>query len=195
MTNIDIAKGMVFQKLNIRDDTFDDRLISQKKIYILQALGTDLGYEYNWYLRGPYSPSLTSYIYDNINLLSIFDFSEYSLSNTAEKHLNLVNSLEKLNSDRNISVSSWYELLASLLTQEMSILPSYEVFAKELGITRTSACKIYNRLNNSYGHWNNDGFVIDCKARAVQQLQESIQYAIKQGITCNEMIKLIADNT
>lgn len=115
MTNIDIAKGMAFQKLNIRDDTFDDRLISQKKIYILQALGTDLGYEYNWYLRGPYSPSLTSYIYDNINLLSIFDFSEYSLSNTAEKHLNLVNSLEKLNSDRNISVSSWYELLASLL--------------------------------------------------------------------------------
>jgi len=39
--------------------TFDDRLILQKTISIAQVAGVDLGYHFHWYLRGPYSPSLT----------------------------------------------------------------------------------------------------------------------------------------
>lgn len=35
MNNIDIANGMVFQKLAISKESFDDRLICQKKIYLL----------------------------------------------------------------------------------------------------------------------------------------------------------------
>lgn len=115
MNNIDIAKGIVFQKLGIKNDSFEDRLISQKKIYLLQSLGTDLGYEYNWYVRGPYSPSLTNYIYNNIDVLSVSDFSKYKLSAIAEKNLDLVNKLSELKSETNLSTSSWYELLASLL--------------------------------------------------------------------------------
>ena len=93
-------------------------------------------------------------------------------------------------------VSQMIDLIENgLLTQEMSVLPPYETFAKELGITRVNGCKIYNRLLK-YGHYSKDGnFVIDCKQQAIQQLQESIQYAIKQGVTCDEMIKMIAENT
>jgi hypothetical protein len=40
-------------------DTFSDRLVLQKGVYLAQASGVQLGYQYNWYLRGPYSPSLT----------------------------------------------------------------------------------------------------------------------------------------
>lgn len=40
-------------------DTFEDRLILQKRIYLLQALGLFLGYRFNWYVHGPYSPDLT----------------------------------------------------------------------------------------------------------------------------------------
>ena len=39
--------------------TFDDRLILQKAVSILQQAGVELGYHFHWYLRGPYSPALT----------------------------------------------------------------------------------------------------------------------------------------
>ncbi len=38
---------------------FDRRLMLQKAIYLAQASGVDLGYTFQWYLRGPYSPGLT----------------------------------------------------------------------------------------------------------------------------------------
>ncbi len=40
-------------------NSFEDRLIMQKTIYLAQAAGINLGYYYHWYLHGPYSPSLT----------------------------------------------------------------------------------------------------------------------------------------
>ena len=40
-------------------DSFMDRLIMQKAVYLAQAAGVNLGYYYRWYLYGPYSPSLT----------------------------------------------------------------------------------------------------------------------------------------
>ena len=39
--------------------TFQDRLIMQKAVYLAQAAEVHLGYFYQWYLHGPYSPSLT----------------------------------------------------------------------------------------------------------------------------------------
>lgn len=114
MNNIDVANGMIFQKLKISKDSFDDRLICQKKMYLLQSLGTDLGYSYNWYIRGPYSPSLTNYVYNNLDVLSSNDFEKYKLSESAEKNVSVVNSLiEDKRAD--LGEASWYELLASLL--------------------------------------------------------------------------------
>jgi hypothetical protein len=39
---------------------FDRRLVLQKTICLVQAAKVDLGYTFRWYLRGPYSPGLTS---------------------------------------------------------------------------------------------------------------------------------------
>ena len=41
-------------------DTFDGRLRLQKFIYLLQAHGIYLGYDFSWYLRGPYCTGLTT---------------------------------------------------------------------------------------------------------------------------------------
>ncbi|MHA1731449.1 MAG: hypothetical protein ACTSU5_05875 [Promethearchaeota archaeon] len=41
-------------------NNFSNRLVLQKTIYLIQKLGFDLGYRFNWYLRGPYSPSLAA---------------------------------------------------------------------------------------------------------------------------------------
>lgn len=45
--------------LDFKIDGFEDRLILQKAIYLAQAAGVNLGYYYQWYHYGPYSPSLT----------------------------------------------------------------------------------------------------------------------------------------
>ena len=45
--------------LPFKIDSFRDRLIMQKAVYLAQAAGVNLGYYYHWYLYGPYSPSLT----------------------------------------------------------------------------------------------------------------------------------------
>jgi uncharacterized protein YwgA len=41
------------------DQDFNQRLIVQKTIYLMQQFDLYIGYDFNWYLRGPYSPSLT----------------------------------------------------------------------------------------------------------------------------------------
>jgi hypothetical protein len=45
--------------LDFKIGSFQDRLILQKAMYLVQAAGVHLGYHYQWYLHGPYSPSLT----------------------------------------------------------------------------------------------------------------------------------------
>ena len=45
---------------NLEISDFNSRKILQKKIYLLQLTGIDLGYRYNWYLYGPYCPALAS---------------------------------------------------------------------------------------------------------------------------------------
>src|SRR5207302_8762063 len=43
--------------------TFNDRLRFQKIGYLAQELGADSGFTFDWYLNGPYSPSLTRMLY------------------------------------------------------------------------------------------------------------------------------------
>jgi len=47
--------------------TFDDRLILQKAVYLLQAAGIQLGYRFRWYLKGPYSPDMTAGAFGIVN--------------------------------------------------------------------------------------------------------------------------------
>ena len=42
---------------------FDDRLIAQKLVCLLDLKGVDLGYPCSLYIRGPYSPDLTQDLY------------------------------------------------------------------------------------------------------------------------------------
>lgn len=115
MNNIDVANGLIFNALQIKSkDTFEDRLICQKKIYLLQQLGTDLGYGYNWYLKGPYSPALTNYIYGNLDILTKYDYSQYSLTEDVKGNIELINGLSERKPD-DLTESSWYELIASVL--------------------------------------------------------------------------------
>lgn len=47
--------------------TFNDRLILQKSVYLLQAAGIHMGYRFRWYLRGPYSSDMTAGAFGILN--------------------------------------------------------------------------------------------------------------------------------
>src|SRR6266516_1363166 len=47
----------------VRVGQFDERLLLQKGVYLLQEAGVHLGYHYRWYLRGPYSTDLASDVF------------------------------------------------------------------------------------------------------------------------------------
>ena len=114
MNNIDIANGMVFNALDIKNDTFENRVISQKRIYLFQSLGLNLGYSFVWYIHGPYSPELTSYMYENIAIFRNYDFSKYSMNKKACDYIDKVNSLSAAKIPE-MSEAEWYELLSSIV--------------------------------------------------------------------------------
>jgi uncharacterized protein YwgA len=55
-----------FKELGFRFDIsqFDDRLVAQKLVCLLELKGIDLGYPCSIYVRGPYSPDLTEDLFE-----------------------------------------------------------------------------------------------------------------------------------
>jgi uncharacterized protein YwgA len=88
---------------------FDDRLKLQKTVYLLQAFGIFLGYNFNWYLRGPYSPGLAHDAFDMASSLNRFEPLHFS-DQEAERRFNQF--LEFV-SDRK-DIPEWLELVASI---------------------------------------------------------------------------------
>lgn len=118
MNKIDIANGFLFQKMSICCETPNDRLLCQTKVYLLQALGTNLGYSFLWY-NGPYSPALADYVYDNLERLLTEDFSKYSLKSVVQLNVIKVNSLVH-EEHSPLTKVLWYRLLASLLFMDLN---------------------------------------------------------------------------
>ena len=119
-----MTKGRILLKLIMDEiglgklelDTFSKRLNLQKRIYLLQLTGLDLRYRYNWYLRGPYCPSLTQDAFllrDEVDS-SEDDYERYELSNTAKKKIEKAKEIWKLALTENVCSNDWVELLASL---------------------------------------------------------------------------------
>ncbi|MCE9552285.1 MAG: hypothetical protein K8T91_02775 [Planctomycetes bacterium] len=61
-----IGLALALKEIGLSSDVsgFDTRLILQKAVYLLEESGVRLGYGFNWYLRGPYSPALTRDLFD-----------------------------------------------------------------------------------------------------------------------------------
>jgi len=95
-------------------NTFEDRLILQKAVYLAQAAGINLGYYYHWYLHGPYCPSLTRDEYDiGYELSQDVDDSEgWKLDDESLQKLNKLKNLIPTNDRAGIRLK--LELLASV---------------------------------------------------------------------------------
>lgn len=117
-----IALGIALKYLdNFCLHNFTDRILVQKKIYCAQMLGVDFGFSYNWYLRGPYSPGLTSLAFEAISQGSE-QLSDYQLNEEVISKLDMVSTIANDERKMELSEASWLELIASVhyLTCEAS---------------------------------------------------------------------------
>jgi len=100
---------------NLEISDFNSRKILQKKIYLLQVTGIDLGYRYNWYLYGPYCPALAS---DTFSLRDEIkydqEFDDYQLNSKTLDKLGTLGKIVDLPDNPKINEPEWLELLASL---------------------------------------------------------------------------------
>jgi len=78
---------------------FNSRLAFQKEIYFLQRYGIGLGYDFDWFIHGPYSPKLAS---DGFKLNSIrpkkeikIEFSDEEIEDDLQKFINFINKYKK----------------------------------------------------------------------------------------------------
>ena len=114
MDRVDIAKGLLLKELNCSMDTLDDRIIIQKKFYMLQEMGIDFGYSFIWNVYGPYSSGLTTYIYKLYDFKDEEALNSCRLTGDSREKCRVINELandEKLG----LSARPLYELLGSLL--------------------------------------------------------------------------------
>jgi hypothetical protein len=98
----------------LRLDDFPSRLKLQKTIYLAQAAGVQLGYQFQWYLRGPYSPGLTrdAFAVDAELKQGTDDAKGWSLDPTSRQRLECLRELFRGVPEEQLS--SWLELLASV---------------------------------------------------------------------------------
>jgi uncharacterized protein YwgA len=113
MAKSDLARYIQTLRIDLGDFryNFDKRLEIQKKFYLLEEAGADLGYHFSWYIHGPYSTSLAS---DTYSLASVTDFNSFvgDLNQGALRKLRgLITSIQKLSSPAK-QQSYWLELLS-----------------------------------------------------------------------------------
>ncbi len=94
-------------------DTFDDRLILQKAVYLAQEAGVKLGYFYNWYLRGPYSPAVAEDAF-SVNVAIAGGNDESKAYELADKQLRNLRKIRNLVEEPRRSLARRLELLASV---------------------------------------------------------------------------------
>ena len=130
MLNIEIANILVFQRLNIdieQLDELDQNRLYQRKMFLLQTLGIDLGYSFIWSFNGVYSPDLYEYYHDNAKYLKSETITQ-EIKESTKQIIDIVNSLDS-EKPNDIDTLLWYELLASMI-YITSIEHSFKVNSK-----------------------------------------------------------------
>lgn len=129
-------------------DTFDGRLRLQKFIYLLQAHGIYLGYDFSWYLRGPYCTGLTTCgfalkdIYHDIPEDVKARFADPSDQLNFEKFLKFVEGKEM--DTHYLEIAASIHILKKADTDESDIIG--RVMAKSRSFTKEACVQVWDDL-------------------------------------------------
>jgi|SRR3989338_6964809 len=113
-------------------DEFEDRLLIQKAVYLLQLKGIKTNFSYHLYVRGPYSKELTDEIYDNRNKVERLETS-LKLSNTEAK-----------------MIGEFNELFFGLKPGILEVAATYSLFAFDQKQDAITALKNVKRMKSFY---------------------------------------------
>ncbi len=118
MNKSHILLKLVLDRIGFEDieiDNFTKRKILQKKIYLLQLTGVDLGYRYNWYLQGPYCPALANNTFTLRGEIKYDDeFNDYELNSKTKSRFDTLDKIISMPDTPKTCEPEWLELLASL---------------------------------------------------------------------------------
>lgn len=102
-----------FSWLETATASFNQRKVLQKTVFILQEMRLRLGYQFNWYLYGPYSPQLAEDAYQ-ININGDYLESETHGYSFSSKSKDILRKFKSLFADRKTD-ETWLEIVSSLL--------------------------------------------------------------------------------
>jgi hypothetical protein len=118
MENAQVALKLMLDELDLEPtvETVQERKTVQKAIYLGQVAGVDLGYRYNWYVMGPYSPALTRDYFALGESLSSGDdpSNDYELQEAVKTRLARVKPVIEPPVDVKLRRPEWLELIASV---------------------------------------------------------------------------------
>lgn len=119
MEQSQMALKLMLDGLNVPVDVgrVDDRKAIQKAVYLAQVAGVDLGYRYNWYRMGPYSPGLTRDYFALAGALrsgAEAELAGYVLRPNVVEKLTQVQPLLSAPAGVTLGQPDWLELVASL---------------------------------------------------------------------------------
>ena len=117
ITSSSIELGYILKRMSEYDlkeysfsmDKFNDRLKLQKMIYLLQSSGVYLGYDFRYYIHGPYCEKLTrigfeiSEIYGDIMVKKDQLFQDKNVEKKYNKTMKLLNELK---TPRNLEIAA-----------------------------------------------------------------------------------------
>ena len=117
MTAKQIALKLILDKLGVdhKIEDVQERKSIQKAIYMGQIVGADLGYNYGWYVMGPYSNQLARDYYDLNFALETGDedYKERFLPPAVDKNLANLKPLFDVPEGCSLNQGDWLELIAS----------------------------------------------------------------------------------
>jgi len=111
--------------LSLDLDSFESRLLLQKRMYLAQWLGLNLNLRYGWYIHGPYSTDLSHMAYrlQKISQDSKIQDLLPNLSKDEKKKVSEAKRLFAVVDKLGKNVDYWYELVASLIFLKESNYP------------------------------------------------------------------------
>ena len=151
--------GMVLKRLSDYDlenykfsmDDFDDRLKLQKLIYILQSFGVYLGYDYSYYLRGPYCSNLaqTGYevniVYDDFVSVNEELFKDEEME---KKYKKSVKFIKELGDMKRWEIAASLHLLNNGLKLDRDECIKRVVNKKGISFTEEDCEKVWKKLKS-----------------------------------------------
>lgn len=103
-------------------NSVSERILLQKAVYLAQAAGVPLGYDYSWYRYGPYCTELADTYYSLNRSCDLDEVNEYGLRDETKARLAKVKELMASAPDES-DMKNWLETVASLqfLYKEMNM--------------------------------------------------------------------------